>query len=285
MTEEQGGEAAATETTDAAPEAAVLSEDTQEEVQTEDTRDYEADAAGMGWRPQEEWTGKPEHWKDAKTYVEHGDHISRIADARVAKVEKDFTDRFAKLEKVNAKTVQQLQAQHAKEVAELKAAKREAVKAGDVDEVDRLDQQIEDMRDDDAPKEMTQEEQNKHNQSVQTKWTRSHDWWGVDKKMTRFAIGTSQDLAADNPDMSIEDNLEMVLDELKKEFPEKFGGKKKPSANGHALVDGGGAFPGAQKNKDDAFSKLPAEAKAQAQKDVAAKLYPDVNAWAEVYNS
>jgi hypothetical protein len=280
MTIESGGEAAVVETvTTPAPEAGFSS---QEPAQSGE-RDFEAEARDMGWRPKEEWTGKPEHWKDAKTYVEFD-----VVANRLTKAEREFNERLAKMEKVNARTVEKLQRQHAQEMAELTATRKEAIKAGDVDAVEHLDQQIADLKADapeagPKPRErMSDAERQQADNAAQEAWVAKQDWWNVDEDLTALAIGISQRLT--KPGMSMEENLKLTEAALAKKYPDRFGGKSS-GANGHASVDGGGFAPGGVKT--DPLSKLPNEARAQAKADMAKfpKMYPSAEAWIKAYNS
>lgn len=273
MTDEQGGEAATVETTTTPPIEAGFSSPEQSSE-----RDFEAEARDMGWRPKEEWTGKPDNWKDARTYVEYDEVKSKVT-----KVEREYAERFKKLESVTAKTVERLQAAHEKEVAELKAARKEAIKGGDVEEVERLDQAIEASKADapDKPGKKTDAD-------IQAEWVAENPWYEADAKMRRIALGVSNDLAAGKPDMTLAENLKLTMKALEEEYPEfNWTGKKTttPAANGHAAVDGGGNSPGAI--RADPLAKLPAEARAQAKSDMTKfpKIYPNAEAWVKAYNS
>lgn len=272
MTDDQGGEAAVVDTT-TAPEAVVLSQDTVA------ARDYEAEAREQGWRPKEEWSGKPENWKDAKTYVEHGD-----VTAKISKIEKDYEKRFERMEKMHGKTVEMLQREHAKEIAALKDERREAIKAGDADKVEKLDEQIEELKEAGPEKPLTGKELEKHNEKVQADWIKANAWYETDEDMSAYALGVSQREAGKNPNISIEDNLAKVDAAMRKKYPEFFGEKKPTGANGHAPVDSGGDFNGTPPaRKDSLFAKLSPEAKQQCAKDVKAGLYKDNESWAKVY--
>ena len=281
MTDEQGTEGAIVEDTTTALEAVVSSQDTASK------RDYEAEAAEMGWTPKDQWKGNPDNWKDAETYVKHGEDIVRITKSQLAKVEreaaeerKQFAERIARIEKMGEKTVERLRASHAKELSDLKAQRREAVKAGDVEAVDQLDEKIEKHREDGPEAEKPED-----TKAVQEAWVAKQDWWETDEDMTAYAIGISQGILAKNPKITMAENLARTEEAMKKKYPEKFGLKTPTSANGHALVDGGGAFPGAGKPKKDPLATLPAEAKAQCQRDIAAGLYKDAAEWVTAYNT
>lgn len=271
MTIESGGEAAVVETvTTPAPEAGFSSQEPAQQQSSE--RDYESEARDMGWRPKDEWTGKPEHWKDAKTYVEFD-----VVANRLTKAEREFNERLAKIEKANSRTIEKLQAQHAKEVAELAATRREAIKSGDVDAVEALDQQIADLKADAPDKAPARTDE-----QVQAEWMAKNTWYETDEDLATVALGYSNKIKS--PDLSLEENLKRTEEYVRKKFPEKFGAATK-AANGHAAVDGGGMAPGALKT--DPLAKLPSEARQQAKSDMAKfpKIYPSAEAWIKAYNS
>lgn len=281
MTELQSGEAAEVETnTDAAAQAALSSQDTTSE------RNWEAEAREMGWVPEAEFKGdrRPKKFLSAEEFVERGETMLPILNERLKKQKTEFEDRIAKLEKVNEATRERMQRQHEKEISDLKAERREAIKAGDADKVDKLDAEIDKLKEEgpETPKTLTGKDLEKHNEKVQKDWMKANSWYNSDDDMTAYALGYSQRLAASDPDITIEDNLAKVDAAMRKRFPEFFG-EKKTGANGHAPVDGGGDLPGSGARKDTLFAKLPPEAKAQCSKDVKAGLYKSNEEWAKAY--
>lgn len=278
MTIEQSGEAAAVDT-NAAAQAALSS---QEPVE----RDYEAEARTQGWVPEDEFKGeqRPKKFLSAEDFVERGEMVERA----VKKTEAKFEDRFKKLEKTNSKTVEQLQRQHQKELDDAKAERREAIKAGDADKVEKLDEKIDQLKEDGPSEKLTGKALEKHNEDFQKDWMASNAWFADDFDMHDHAVKFSTFLAQKHPNITIEDNLSRVDAEMRKKFPDKFEGKPavEKSANGHALVDGGGSFSGGGKPPDP-LAKLPAEARQQAKADMAKfpKIYPDAQAWLAAYNA
>lgn len=266
MTDENGGAAAEVVTTTGAEGAPVSSQE----------RDFESEAREQGWRPKDEWSGKPENWKDAKAYVEYGDTNRRLSKIE-ERIEKEVAERVSKLEKVHSKTVEKLTKIHNDEIANLKAQKTDAVKAGNVKLVEAIDEEL-DKRRDDAP--LTDDPQSKKAESEKA-FAEANPWYGSNRKMTAFARGLSNDLNVDNPSMSYEDNIRAVLVAVREEFPEYF--EKKPAANGHAAVEGGSENPGAAPRTNTLFAKLPPEAKAQCAKDVKAGVYKSNEEWAAAY--
>lgn len=245
MSTEPGGEAAEVVTTEAAHEAAVLSPDAGKPAE----RDYEAEAADQGWRPKDEWTGKPENWKDAKTFVEYGE-----VNSRVFKVEKDYGERFRKLEATTAKAIARLTAAHEKEISGLRAERREAIKEGNVEEVERIDGAIEVLR------EAAPEPTPKASGDPVRDFARANPWFVEEPDMNEYAVKVSENNAALNEGISFEANAEFVLAAVRKKFPNYFANNK-TAANAHAAVDVGGSFPNAPLKAGKGFADLPAEAK------------------------
>jgi hypothetical protein len=264
-------EASAVEGTEGAADQAALS--------SQDDRDYEAEARKMGWVPEDEFKGdkKPARFKTAQEFVEDGEtltpHVKRI----IANIEKDFAERLTRIEKSHKSTVGKLEEIHKAEVASLKQQKTAAVKAGNVELVAEIDDEL-DKRRDGAP---LQAEEVEDQTALEDAFAKENDWYGKNIKMTAFAQGISLDLAKKSPDMKLSTNLKKVVEAVEEQFPEYF--EKKPAANGHAAVDGGSDAPGP---RGDPLSKLPPEARAQAKADMKAypKIYPDAQSWLKAYN-
>jgi hypothetical protein len=255
--------------------------------QQEQVRDFDAEARDMGWVPESDFKGPKEKWKPAQQFVEDGERILPIVRSQNKKLQAeleqqkaDFAKRTDRLEKMTAKTVERLQAQHKAELEQIQTAKLKAVEDGDTAEYKKLDKQekaLAEVKFDEpetkpaATAETTVEE-----------WANKNTWYRDDFDKHDEATRYSQFLAKKNPSITLKDNLAQVEAHMKEKYPELSG--KKPAGNGHAAVDGGGEFPGAGK-KEGPGSKLPAEARAQAESDVKAGLYKNVDAWAKVYFS
>lgn len=272
---------------------ATAAEEVTTETTTEQTtpaRDYEAEARAQGWVPEAEFKGekKPAQFLDAETFVKRGEEITpfiRKENQRLkeeaAKRDAEFAKRIERLEKTNRITFEAQQKAHEAEIARVKREMRAAVSSGDEAEFDRLEK-VRDGLEKSAPKpdepdeKLTPEAELSRKQEA---WRAANPWFDDDFEMQEFAIKYSDFHGRKHPNMSFEDNMKVVEAEVRKKFPDKF---KSSAANGHAAVDGGGSFSAAPVKKGLA-AKLPAEARAQAAKDVANKLYKDEEAWAKVY--
>lgn len=275
MTELEGGEATETvedTTAQAAVEAAVSSQEQENAAPEADP--VEAEARKQGWRPKDEWSGDPDNWKDAKTYVEHGEVKSRIA-----KLEKEHQERFDRLERMNKKAMERQEKQLKSEIEALKAQRRDAIKAGDVEAVEGIDAAIEERRNSDA-----EDAKPDTPEAKQKAWEASNNWFNSDFELRQYAINWSQFNAERNPTISFDDNMKALDAEMRRKFPEQFGAKeKKPAANGHAAVDGGGMLDGIPVKNGKGPESLPPEARAAGQRFVKQGLFKNLTEYAKDY--
>lgn len=263
------------EANEAAHEAAVSS------------RDFDAEAREMGWVPEAEFKGPKDKWKPAQQFVEDGEKILPIVRSQLnrereerKREKEEFAKRLERIERMSGENLKRAQEQHKAEVERIRAEMRKAVSEGDEATFDRLERQ-KDQLEKAAPKADAPVDPNADLATRQEAWRAKNTWFDEDFEMQDFAIRYSDFHGRRNPHLSFEENMKAVEAEVRRKFPERFG-EKRPAANGHAAVDGGGSFS-APARKDGLFAKLPAEAREQAKKDVAAGLYKDTEAWAKVY--
>jgi len=294
MTDTQGGEAAAVETIpQAAAQAALSSQDTASE------RNWEAEAKEMGWVPQDQFKGDPEKWRPADEFVRRGEDILPIVRKQNEKLHgelKELRETNERMSRMFEKTLARERGEAERRIEALKAESRLAVKAGDDAKADQIDQQIESLKQEakEAPKAKTYadfpedyqptEDSPEHN-ALRAGFMAANPWMVEEPDMADYAVRVSELNAAANPGIGFKANMKAVEAAVRKKFPAYFGGMKEPAANGHAAVDVGGSFPGAQPATDPLVAKLPREAVAQMKRDIAAKLYKTEKDWAKAYFS
>jgi hypothetical protein len=268
-------------------ESTVVEAETTQEQQP--ARDFDKEAREMGWVPETEFKGPKEKWKPAQNFVEDGEKILPIVSSQLKREREererekaDFAKRLERIEKVNKTTFEAAQRAHEAEISRLKSAQRAAVEAGDTKEFDRLETEKGKLEKQ-APKvEETEPSDPKAALKVKSdKWRADNTWFDTDFDLQQFAVQYSEFYGTANPSKSFEEVMEITTKEAQKRFPDKFGGKK-PAGNGQSAVDSGSDFSGFTSKKGLA-DKLPAEARRQAEKDVAAKHYKTVEDWAKVY--
>lgn len=276
MTTEDAGEAGKVETTQAAPEAAVLSQD--------DDSAFEAEARELGWVPEAEYKGtrRPEKFKSAREFIEDmPPYVRKLLEKQEAK----FNDRLSRIEKVNAKTVDQLTKQHEKQIADLTEARKQAVADGDAAEVARLSDELADKKAN-AP-----EKADDDDAKAEEDFAARNTWYGEDPTLTAAAEAFSRQIAKRYYDkhgqqMPYAENLKQVEDKIKAsaDYKAKFPNDK-PAANGHAAVDGGGE--GGPPSRTDPFARLSNAERAKAADDMKKypKIYPTKQSWVDAYTS
>lgn len=245
MTIEAGGEAAVVDTTTGAEGAPVSSE-----------RDYEAEARKGGWKPQEEFSGDKDRWKDAKSWVEYGE----LRDSIRKDVAAEYEGRFAKLETMSKKAQTVIKQGYEAQIADLKAGRNEAIKKGDTALAEKYETAIDQTKD--AAKDTGE---SPVEENVNAAFKKRNPWYGDDDDLTALAIVQSNAVSQAytlKHGKPMPDNLMLEAVEKKvkatPEYQKKFGDK--PSANGHADVDGGSSESSGGK-RAKTWSDLPPEAK------------------------
>ena len=275
MTTEPGGEAAELETTKAAPEAAVLSQEPKE-------RDWEAEARAEGWAPEEEWKGdkRPDKFLTAEEFVRRGEEFEPFIKAKVRRLETELSETRETNKRMSAmfeKTTARIKAEYEAKIVSLKAEKKEAIKEGNAERVEEIEAQIDTLKEeakpDAAPSARTIDE-------LTRDFAKVNAWFIEEPDMAEYAQKVSVSNAALNEDISFEDNMKFVLSAVRKKFPNYFKDST-TAANGHAAVDTGGSFNGGPVG-DETYGLNKTELE-QANKDIAAKLYKNVKEWARVY--
>lgn len=285
MSDVQGGQAAVVETTtQAAPEAAVSS---QEPAQ----RDWEKEARADGWVPEAEFKGekRPAKFLTAEEFVRRGEEFEpfiRKSRKELADENKELKESVARMTRVFEQSLDRERERSKKEIEELKASRREAIKAGDVDAVDRLDTQIEAATKTAVPAgdvsydKMTPEQRQTVDETVMNEWVAKQAWWDTDEDLRDAAVGISNRLA--RKDRSMAENLKLTEEELRRKFPAKFGIiTENKAANGHAAVDGGGSFNGSSGKRAKGESDLTRDEREAGQMLIKKGIYSNLKDYAK----
>lgn len=293
MTDTQGGEATAVDTTQAAAQAALSSQESASE------RNWESEAKEMGWVPQDQFKGDPDKWRPADEFVRRGEDILPIVRKQNEKLHgevKELRETNERMSRMFEKTLARERTEAKQHIETLRAEYRIAVKAGDDTKADQIETQIETLREEvkEAPKAKTYADfpddfqpvanSPEHNALISA-FMAANPWMIDEPDMADYAAKVSELNAAANPGIGFKANMKAVEAKVRNKFSAYFGGVKEAAANGHAAVDTGGSFPGAQPVTDPLVAKLPREAVAQMKRDIAAKIYKTEKDWAKAYFS
>lgn len=115
----------------------VIEEQTQE-------RDFETEARGHGWKPQEEFQGDPAKWTDAETFVKRADEIMPLMKAQNG----DLRRKVKELESAMKRLSKSEQAAHRDKLEALQAARLEAFDSGDREAFVAAEKKAEELRKD-----------------------------------------------------------------------------------------------------------------------------------------
>lgn len=156
-------------------------------------RDYAAEASAMGWVPKERWTGDPNKWTDAQTFVERGEKVlpivlqeNKALKEKVSKLEKstsemqsDFQAYRTQLEKAAEREKKEIEARYQKAL-EAKAA---AIDSGDGAGAVKADEDIKEAEREAA--ELKRQEEQRKKQTTQQQevhpdfaaWAEKNPWF------------------------------------------------------------------------------------------------------------
>lgn len=236
--------------------------DDSEEEEEEEVSDEEIEEARrMGWAPKEEWRGDPNVWKDAKTFLRHGQEILPIVRSENRKLREQNeqinseTAKLRSMVKALKKTIEEgSQSNYDEMLSTLKSRRKQALRDEDLATVADLDDQIEHLEER-PPAKIKDEEDEKPKVHPDVKaWADETPWYNQDPELTDYMEFQFQKnlhrLGADDVPMLLKRSEEAV----KKAFPNKFENPRRKKPNGIESGGGGGG-------KRDAFSLLPKEAK------------------------
>jgi hypothetical protein len=251
-------------------------------------------AKKIGWKDPSEWKGSPPKngFVKAKQYLERAETVIPIMRSENAKLKAELADAKADLKTFKdgtAKTIENmsrmtkvaLDRQRAQLEDKYSAAIDAATEVGDKEQVRKLrDAERKDLKEfDAAAEEVAEEKTEKGKQDVNAAlpkdvqdtighWIGENSWYSTSPAMQAFANAIHGDLLKEKPGLSLAENLEETRKEVKRRFPEKFkadddeGDDEKPARG--SRVEGGSRVAGG--GGGSRFAKLPADAKAQADK-------------------
>jgi len=227
-------------------------------------RDYEQEARSQGWRPKEEFSGDPERWTDAQTFVEKGEKIAGILKSKVDRLEQRLTAAEMANKEFGeyTKTVREREkAASQQRIAELEAQLAQAVTDGDGQAFTKLNGEISRERasasNNVAPKNKSEYDQ------ISQQWLSENQWYNDDVDLQIYADGLAERIV--NEGYQGRAYFSELTNRVKARFPEKFGNPRKNGANG---VENAGDIETKDSKQAHTYENLPAEAKAACKRFV-----------------
>jgi hypothetical protein len=238
----------------------------------------EVEAKQFGWVPKEEYSGDPEQWKDAETFLRRGKEINGFLRKDLEKIQRAQQLKDAEIAELKS-TMEEFKNFHNKTeeraykraLEELKSAKVDAIEAGNGELVVKIDDEIAELRETvKKEKETVKPETSVPNAEAQRyqeeffEWSRDNQWHIVDPELRALAEHFGNEINTRYPNKKGKDFLEEVTRLVKEAAPEKF---ENPRRN-FAAVSGNSEERVPQNKNKKTYDNLPPEAKAACDKFV-----------------
>lgn len=195
----------------------------QEQIQSNPVEDQ---AREQGWVPKEDFKGEEHKWVDAGEFLRRGELFGKIESQN--KELKAIRETLAQFKDHHSKTQETA---YKKALADLKAKKKEALIEGDADLVIEVDEQLADIKQEQAriaaqPAQASANED--HPEFVAFK--QKNSWYENTYPMRRWADARGEELAREGRSPS--DVLRTIEREVREEFPKRFENPNRSRASG-----------------------------------------------------
>ena len=125
----------------------------EENIEVGGNEAIEQEALSQGWVPEERWTGKPEEWTDAETFVRRGREINPILRkslererAKTAKLEADLAEVRSVVNDLTTNAAEREKLIYERAQADLKSQLKEARREGDFDRAAEVEDALDTLR-------------------------------------------------------------------------------------------------------------------------------------------
>ena len=201
-----------------------IHEELHEEVHEEEGDEYtpdEEEALTEGWKP--DGKDKDGNSLTAKEYMSRRPLFQRIKNLN-EKIE-GLTNTVESLQPHNTVTSEKNIVEHKRLIKELKAAKAEAFKDMDIEEAERIDKQIEDLPEVEAPpaQKYTKEQWDERHET----FVKENAWFKDNAGLSAAANDFGREYIQKNPDSSPDDLYKNVVTRIKESFPDSFQARRR----------------------------------------------------------
>lgn len=186
-------------------------------------------AMESGWVPKDQWKGDPESWRSAKDFNERGELFERIKQQS-----KDIQNLKQAMTFLTDQHKKQYIAGYNEAINNLRAKRDQALEDGDHVTAQRINDKIDDVKDN-----LRQAKETPVTQTATVQptpefmtWKSKNEWYMRDKTLTSVADAIGHTFFAENPGASETTMLNTVTREIKRRFPEKFSNGAPPSPDG-----------------------------------------------------
>lgn len=219
-------------------------------------------AISGGWRPEDEWQGKPEDWIDYREFNVRGELMTRIQEqsGMLNKANRTLEQQKQALKDMAELSDKLAEREYNKIMKQLKAAKAEAVDASDGEQVTEIEDQIDELkaqREEQLSKNGESEDESQDAGSQDdlppavVAWLGDpqNSWYHKDPVLKGVADALAQQIIDGNSNLDPAIVLSRMEEQIRKEMPHKFGGTSRVGS-GDAQSRGTGAKPKQRKFSD-----------------------------------
>lgn len=193
-------------------ESEQASEETQEEAETPpQTTEDEKKAIEQGWKPKDQFEGDPADWVSAREFNKNGDFIDVIKNQ--SKKIKKLEEGIQKVVEINEKMQKYKVDERA---AEILQAKREAITNGNIEEVEKLEKILDEVRKEALPDKPVAVQAARDFEARNRHWF--NDSTPENIAMKNYALAKEIEVHNAHPDWSDEQNILEVEKATKKYF-------------------------------------------------------------------
>jgi len=201
-------------------------------------------AAEMGWKPEADFTGQKDKWKEAKDYIRTERDMNRTLKNTV----RSLNEKVDNMVRAGTKQTERALKRQADEInGRFQAAVENKDTKGAADAVRELRELEAEAAPDVTPAD------------TEAQFAKDNPWYGKERKATAYAVMYAKELG--DKKVPLSEQLPLIEAEVRKEFPELFaeGARKEPvnvSAPGRST----------QRTKAKSFADLPSDVKAAAER-------------------
>lgn len=283
--------------------------------------EVEQRAREMGWAPKEEWRGNPNHWMDAREYVQRGEQMIPILRSNLRKSEGELAALRRQVQEQNARlaaatesidVLTNISTEQSRNAAkekrrELLRQRAEARREGDTDTEIALEEQIEEVSlqinnmevEAEVPTPKTKKPVAKRPSQPETPnpaqdpeyiaWTQANPWFGTDARRTALATAIGSELRADPANNVLQGRafFEKITAEMNKFLGVQPRSSSKVESGG---AGGGGGGDSSRTSNGKSYNDLPQDAKEACTKQAKlvvgeGRAFKDMASWQKHYTT
>jgi hypothetical protein len=227
-------------------------------------REQEMEASRKGWIPKHKYSGPEGKWKDAATFLADGAKFNGRLQEELATVKRELADFKGTAKQFSDFQQRQIEARDSQIgdlVRDLKRQQREAIRDGNDEMADSIDDRIEILNDERAnvkqqiektkqgsesksPSAVVDENGNTNDPVVRAWIDEGNSWFNDSKPMRDYCFALANEAIANGETKRGRPFLDLMRERMEEAFPLKFAKKNDPTSRGSMTEAGGGGAGG-----------------------------------------